>query len=77
MKFLLSGYTSRYIPNNTVVSQGSIIGHTLFLIIINDLPNVISSQLRIYDDSRIIYTYLNIKSVGKWGEEELANFNYL
>lgn len=63
MKVLLNGHSSRSFCTNVSVPWGSIIGPTLFLIFIDDLHDVISSQLGIYAHDTTIYSYLDSKSV--------------
>ena len=44
---------------NSGVPQGSILGPTLFLLFINDLPDALQSQIALYaDDSTIFYASL-------------------
>lgn len=40
-------------------AQGSILGPTLLLIFINNIPNIITSQLGIYVKDRTIYSTVN------------------
>ena len=57
------GEESDLIPVNSGVPQGSVLGPILFLAYINDLPDGISSQVRLFADD--IALYLTIK-----GEED-------
>lgn len=56
MKVVLSGHSSRSFYINASASQGSVFGPILFLIFINDFPDVISSQLSVYYDDTTIYS---------------------
>ena len=39
--------------------QGSILGHLLFILLINDLPSIVSSPLKIFTDDVAIYCPVN------------------
>ncbi len=62
LKVVLNGFSSSSYPINAGMPQGSILGPTLFLIFINDLPEAIDSQVGIYADDTTIYSCLKNKS---------------
>ena len=54
-RVVLGGYTSSWIPVRSGVPQGSVLGPTLFIAFINDLPLVIKNLCKLYaDDLKII-----------------------
>ena len=59
IKVVLDGHSSIFYPINSGVPQGSVIGPTLFLIFINDLPDCILSKLAIYADDTTLYSSLD------------------
>ena len=62
-RVVIDGEESGSIPVNSGVPQGSVLGPILFLTYINDLPDGISSQVRLFADDTALY--LTIK-----GEED-------
>ena len=52
---VLEGKFSQEYPVNAGVPQGSIFGPTLFLVYINDLPDVIC-DIVVYGDNTILYS---------------------
>ena len=60
LRVVLDGKSSQEYPVNAGVPQGSILGPTLFLQYINDLPDDVICNIAIYADDTTLYT--------KWGE---------
>lgn len=56
IKVVLDGQQSKSYDINAGVPQGSVLGPTLFLLFINDLPDHIISKLAIYADDTTIYS---------------------
>ena len=55
LQVVRNGKSSQEYPVKTEVPQGSILGPTLFLLYINDVPDVICN-IAIYTDDAIIYS---------------------
>ena len=55
LQVVLDGKSSQEYPVNAGVVQRSILGHTLFLLYINDLPDVIC-DISIYADDTTVYS---------------------
>ena len=62
------GKSSQEYPENAGVTQGSILGPTLFLLYINDLPDDVICDIAIYADDTTLDTV-------DWGKKWLVNFN--
>ena len=62
LKVVLDGQSSPLYNINAGVPQGSVLGPTLFLVFINDLPDEVLSRIGIYADDTTLYS-----CVGKAG----------
>ena len=56
---VLDGKSSQEYPVNAGVPQGSILGPTLFLLYINDLPDDVICNISIYTDDTTLYSKCN------------------
>ena len=69
---VLDGKFSQEYPVNAEVPQGSILGHTLFLLYINDLPDDVICDIAIYADHTTLYCNCDQAS-DLWKRLELAS----
>ena len=69
---VLDGKSSQVYPVNTGVPQFSILGPTLFLLYVNDLPDVVICDIAIYADDTILYSKCDQVS-DLWQQLELAS----
>ena len=56
LRVVLDGKSSQEYPVNAGVPQGSILGPTLFLLHINDLPDDVICNIAIYADDTTVYS---------------------
>ena len=68
---VLDENSSQEYPVNVGVPEGSILGPTLFLIYINDLPDDVICDIAIYADDTILYSKCDWAS-DLWQQLELA-----
>ena len=54
-KVILNGQESRTTKVSSGVPQGSVLGPLLFIIYINDMPNNIASNIKLYADDALLY----------------------
>ena len=69
---VLDGKSSEAYPVNAGVPQGSILGPTLFLLYVNDLPDDVISDIVIYADDSTLYSKCDQTS-DLWQQLELAS----
>ena len=64
MKVVVDGEASSSAPVVSGVPQGTVLGPLLFLIYINDMPNVVSEGtfIRLFADDCLVYRYINKKT---------------
>ena len=69
---VLDGKASQEYPVNAGVLQGNILGPTIFLLYINDLPKDVICNIAIYADDTTLYSNCDQAS-DLWQQLELAS----
>ena len=72
LRVVLDGKSSQEYPVNAGVPQGSILGRTLFLVYINNLPDDVICDIAIYADDTTVYSKCDWVS-DLWQQLELAS----
>ena len=72
LQVVLNGKSSQEYSVNAGLPQGSILGPTLFLLYINDLPDYVICNIAIYADDTTLYSKCNQAS-DLWQQLELAS----
>ena len=72
LRVVLDGKSSQEYPVNAGVPQESILGPTLFLVYINDLPDDVICNIAIYADDITLYFKCDLAS-NLWQQLELAS----
>ena len=72
LRVVLDGKSSQEYPVNASVPERSILGPTLFLIYINDLPDDVICNIAIYADDTTLYSKCN-QAYDLWQQLELAS----
>ena len=72
LRIVLDGKSSQEYPVNAGVSQGSILGSTLFLLYINELPDNVICNITIYADDTTLYSKFDQTS-DLWQQLKLAS----
>ena len=72
LQVVLDGKSSQEYPVNAGVPQGSILGPTLFLLYINDLPEDVICDIANYPDDAILYSKCD-RASDLWQQLELAS----
>ena len=72
LRVVLDGKSSQEHPVNAGVPQGSILGPTLFLLYIKDLPDDVISDIAIYADDTTLYSKC-YRASDLWQQLELAS----
>ena len=69
---VLDGTSSQEYPVNAGVPQGSILGRTLFLLYISDIPDDVICNIAIYADDITLYSNC-YQATDLWQQLELAS----
>ena len=71
-RVVIDGEESESVPVTSGVPQGSVLGPILFLIYINDLPDEVCSQVRLFADDTALYLTIESEDDGSALQNDLA-----
>ena len=85
-KVMIAGYSSDTISVDSVLPRGSVLGSILFLVFMNDLPDLVKSQCRLFADDCLLYNEIKtlndslqlqkeVKLLENWADERGMKFN--
>ena len=85
-RVVLNGEESQWSPVTSGIPQGSVLGPVLFLLYINDLPDVVNNLVKLFADDTKLYAVVNneddqtslqndIDSLIEWSDTWLLKFN--
>jgi len=83
---VFEGSSSYTAPVKSGVPQGSVLGPCMFLFFMNDLPDALTSQVRLFADDTLVYLTVNsqddanrlqadLNKLAEWGQRWLMEFN--
>jgi len=72
-KVILDGCSSNTLPVTSGVPQGTVLGPLLFLCFVNNIPEYVSSQIRLYADDILLYKVIDTKDDCINLQEDLDN----
>ena len=86
MRVVVDGQYSREVPVESGVPQGTVLGPLLFLCHVNDLPNCVKSQVRLFADDCLLYRPIrsirdqeimqqDLRNLEQWASTWGMNFN--